>query len=289
GMSNKQLDREMCSRGWSCHVCNDGRRKHDCLFADSDCHDVTDSDRAAVIKYLLAEDAEAAPQPEDKPTEDKPEPIKLYCAKDYITPFGDVELIKGTVCTFNPADGAIELPDGSRVGSEGEPRSYDEWKRDNPFRADCLVPLVKRPAKVGEWVYITKSHEKRAVNGEIYEVAPYKVNDDLFINHPDGTRSPDGAANIRDSEYLVLDGFHPEPEKEPEPEYFSGKVVCVSSGDEYFTVGKMYEFVNGEIKDDDGDERPMYADEWFKSVEEWNSEYGIPIARFIEFKGEAHD
>jgi hypothetical protein len=101
--------------------------------------------------------------------------------------------------------------------------------------------------------------------------------------------SPGYELSYFDREYLVLDGFHPEPEKEPEPEYFSGKVVCVSSGDECFTVGKMYEFINGEVKDDDGDERPVYADERFKSVEEWNSEYGMPIARFLEFKGEAHD
>ena len=89
-------------------------------------------------------------KPEDKPAEDKP--IKLYCVKDY-TPFYGVELIKGTVCTFIPTVGALELPGGRRVGSAGCPRSYDEWKADNPFRAACLVPLVKRPAKVGEWVY----------------------------------------------------------------------------------------------------------------------------------------
>jgi len=95
--------------------------------------------------------------------------------------------------------------------------------------------------------------------------------------------------SFEDNYSYVLDGYHPAPEAEPEPEYFSGKVVCVSSGDECFAVGKMYEFVNGEIKDDDGDERPVCTDERFKSVEEWNSEYGMPIARFIEFKGEAHD
>lgn len=85
----------------------------------------------------------------------------------------------------------------------------------------------------------------------------------------------------------VLDGYHPEPEKEPEPKFYNGKVVCVSSGDECFTVGKMYEFVNGEIKDDEGDARPVCTDEQFKSVEEWNEAFGGPIARFIEFKGEA--
>ena len=97
--------------------------------------------------------------------------------------------------------------------------------------------------------------------------------------------------NFKGNYSYVLDGYQPEPEaeKEPEPEYFSGKVICVSSGDECFTVGKMYEFINGEVKDDEGDTRPMYADEQFKSVEEWNSEYGMPIARFIEYKGEAND
>lgn len=64
GMSNTQLGREMCSKGM-CYVYNGGRRKHDCLFADDDrCSDVTDANRADVIKYLLAEDAEAEPEPE---------------------------------------------------------------------------------------------------------------------------------------------------------------------------------------------------------------------------------
>ena len=105
----------------------------------------------------------------------------------------------------------------------------------------------------------------------------------------EGSHVHHGGCWIHEYNYLVLDGYQPEPEKEPEPEYYNGKVVCVSSGDACFTVGKMYEFVNGEVKDDEGDARPMHADERFKSVEEWNSECGMPIARFIEFKGEAHD
>ena len=233
GMSNLQLKTEMCSRG-PCHVCSIERRKHNCLFADDfNCPDVTDANRAEVIDYLLSEDAEAAPKPEDKPAEDKQEPVKLYCRKDS-NPFGEVEFTKGTVCTFNPSVGTLTLPDGRRVGSAGCPRSYDEWKADNPSRADCLVPLVARPAKVGEWVYITKSCEERASKGKIYEVAPYGMDSCLFIKHPEGLRSTDGAANILRSEYLVLDGYHPEAEAEPEPEpeCFSGKVVCVSSGDE---------------------------------------------------------
>lgn len=44
-------------------------------------------------------------------------------------------------------------------------------------------------------------------------------------------------------------------EKIEEPEYFSGKAVCVKSNSD-FTVGKVYEFVNGQTTDNGGDKRP---------------------------------
>ena len=212
--------------------------------------------------------------------------------KDYITPHGNVGLIKGTVCTFNPDAGVLELPDGRRVGSDAEPRSYDDWKTENPCRAACLVPLFKRPAKVGEWVLLDRDdcfHKNK--QGDVVEVvdAPRYTTTFCFINDPTLEYSGGICVTFDINYTYVLDGFQPEPAKEPEPEYFSGKVVCVSSGDECFTVGKMYEFVNGKVKDNDGDFRPMYADERFKSVEDWNSECGMPITRFIEFRGEAHD
>ena len=292
GMSNKELDLEMCEKKGACSAINSSHRKNDCPLRGMESCDITDANRAKAIKYLLAEDAEEEPEPEDKQV-----PIKLYCVKDYITPHGNVELIKGTVCTFNPAAGALGLPDGRRVGDATEPRSYDDWKTENPCRAACLVPLVKRPAKVGEWVLLDRDdcfHKNK--QGDVVEVvnvvgAPRLTSARCFINDPTREYISGICVFFGSNCSYVLDGYHPAPEaeKEPEPEYFSGKVICVSSGDECFTVGKMYEFVNGEVKDDEGDARPMHADEQFKSVEEWNSEYGMPIARFIEFKGEAHD
>lgn len=49
----------------------------------------------------------------------------------------------------------------------------------------------------------------------------------------------------------------------PEPRYYSGKVVCTYRGtDDSYTVGKIYEFVNGTVVDDDGEVRykfnPVY-------------------------------
>ena len=289
GMSNSELDREMCVKKGMCLATNSGsRRKRDCPFAGK-CNSrlVTDSDRAEVIKYLLAEDAGAAPKPEEKS-----EPIKLYCVKDYITPHGNVELIKGAVCAFNPAVGALELPDGRLIGDATEPRSYDGWKAENPFRADCLVPLVKRPAKVGEWVLLDRDDcVGKNKKGDVVKVVSAPSNTTTFCFISDPTRKYSGGICVCfGSDYTyVLDGYKPEPEAELEPEHFSGKVVCVSSGDECFTVGKMYEFVNGKVKDDVGDVRPMLASQRFKSVDEWNEFFGSPIARFIEFKGEAHD
>ena len=220
---------------------------------------------------------------EDNPAEDKPEPIKLYCVKDCP---GSCGVSKGKIYDF---DGGIEYDNANR---QREYDSYEHWKRCNKPYSDVLVPLVKRPAKVGEWVLLDRDdclHKNK--KGDIASVvsAPLYGTTNCFISDPTLEYSGGICVNFESNYSYVLDGYKPEPEKEPEPEYFSGKVVCVSSGDECFTVGKMYEFINGEVKDDEGDARPMHADEQFKSVEEWNSAYGMPIARFIEFKGEAHD
>lgn len=41
-----------------------------------------------------------------------------------------------------------------------------------------------------------------------------------------------------------------------EPQYYNGKVVCIK-GDEDFTAGKIYEFVDGQVTDNDGTPRPI--------------------------------
>ena len=221
-------------------------------------------------------------KPQDKPTEYKQGPIKLYCVKDYNP--GEF-LTKGKVYEIAHDGAKITYDDGWAASLIIASDNF----RGEKIVPNYLVPLVKRPAKVGEWVYITHTDYApeagaRLGVGDVCRVASVA---------PSGTKhlevSPRYVLSYFDSEYLVLDGYHPEPAKVPEPEYFSGKVICVSSGDECFTVGKMYEFVNGKIKDDDGDERPVCYDKQFKSVEDWNSECGMPIARFVEFKGEAHD
>ena len=226
--------------------------------------------------------------PEDKPTEDKP--IKLYCVKDYCS---GKTLTGGK--TYDFVDGRIKYDGGQNSSWHTNAKEFCEAVNENT-EVDLIFPLVARPAKVGEWVLLDRDdcfHINK--QGDMVKVVndPHYTNlpTHCFINDPT-LKYSGGICVCFESDYsYVLDGYKPEPEAEPEPEpepeYFSGKVVCVSSGDNCFTVGKMYEFVNGEIKDDEGDERPIYTEQRFKSVDEWNNAYGMPIARFIEFKGEA--
>ena len=86
-----------------------------------------------------------------------------------------------------------------------------------------------------------------------------------------------------DSEYEVLDGYTPEPEKEPEPVYYSGKVVCINEGDIVsLTAGKVYEVKDGYFTNDIGHKNPRTTGA-LKSIEDMNSRHK---AKFIPFLGE---
>jgi len=58
------------------------------------------------------------------------------------------------------------------------------------------------------------------------------------------------------SEGSLFESFLTPIDYKPEPKYYSGKVVCTYRGiDDSYTVGKIYEFVNGTVVDDDGEVR----------------------------------
>lgn len=154
-------------------------------------------------------------------------------------------------------------------------RIVEKWQGDlhnECGKMDYIVPLVQRPAKVGEWVLATKGgiYEKKQgiVEGEIYQVRKIGC---LRLAMISTTNDP----SCTIFEYLVLDGY------QPESEYYSGKVVCTNDSTG-FTAGKVYTFVDGRTVDDDGCVQP--------------SEESCPIAdlqqgwvrarNLIEFKGE---
>lgn len=65
-------------------------------------------------------------------------------------------------------------------------------------------------------------------------------------------------------------------------EYYNGKVVCIRERTD-LTVGKIYEFIHGQLKDNVGDLRP--TDNKIKSLDEsWVTGWFIPLVE--ETKGE---
>ena len=57
-------------------------------------------------------------------------------------------------------------------------------------------------------------------------------------------------------------------DKKPKGQKYNGKVVCVESAHKFWTVGKVYEFKDGIITDDDGDRRGVMIH--FGCFEDWD-------------------
>lgn len=123
-------------------------------------------------------------------------PVKLYCIESYRP--GEW-LTKGKIYELD-VDGTIHYDDGYSK------RFYDVRKNSSARRN--LVPLVRRPAKVGEWVYVAEiggvSGNSQYEASRIYRVfATGSENCVWFAN--------DGKGNIRKENYLVLDGYTGDP------------------------------------------------------------------------------
>lgn len=117
-----------------------------------------------------------------------PEPTKMYCIK------GDAGwLTKGKTYDF---DGGIVCYDNGQFHN-GKDESFDEWKRRNPTFSACLVPLVKRSAKVGEWIYVITDNGGCVKAGTIWKVTG--------VNTHNVCLTYSYVCNLNN--YLVLDGY----------------------------------------------------------------------------------
>lgn len=164
---------------------------------------------------------------------------------------------------------------------------------------ECIVtdePSVKevhRQATVGEYVKLLTSggYDNAYTIGKVYKVEkeyilPHLISDNgkhllSFLPH----------------EYVVLEGYKPDGDAKTEskaPEYLNGKVVCIKSGYSWWTVGKVYDVVDGKITADDGYIYPRKGGEPYRDFEDVRHAGCIerghrhnPENEFIEFKGEA--
>lgn len=269
---------ELATDRYELHItCNDGKttnaiykvngeikERKQAICAPSDTFDFAKGVQTALDRVF--------PQPaQEEPAKPK-ELIKLYCVKNK-TDVGVKDyseyLTVGKIYEF---DGHyIEYDKLTSVKFE----DFDHWKKgDNGF-ASCLVPLVSRPAKVGEWIYISIAVPILDQTYKIGDVFKVTETGDVCA----GDVRVDGVSKsfIDRVEYLVLDGY------KPEPEYYNGKVVCVDNGFiATLTVGKVYEVKDGFFYNDAGHKNPL-ATGAIKTLDDMNARHS---AKFIEFKGE---
>ena len=116
------------------------------------------------------------------------EPVKLYCIESYRP--GEW-LTKGKIYELD-VDGTIHYDDGYS-------KRFCDVRKNSSARRD-LVPLVRRPAKVGEWVLVDGESEPKQVRRKCCAW-------DGCIVLADGRHSK-GRSGFA---YLVLDGYRGDP------------------------------------------------------------------------------
>ena len=189
---------------------------------------------------------------DDLKPEKKGEEIKGFSGKAVFTGKG---LFGKMGCSFTVGK-VYEFKDGYTTDDSGNKRPFgrkpvidfdkssficgDFEKYVEPKYYSGKVVCVKHPRKVGFTV------------GKVYEVVEGKIIDDDCDRRP---CTPDHIKNLDD---YCPGCFIPyvEAAAGKEPKYYSGKVVCVKKSNG-FTPGKIYEFKDGKVIDDDGDVRPI--------------------------------
>lgn len=174
--------------------------------------------------YVSERDIEPYAEPEK-------EAVKLYCIK---SDDGWCKFEKGNTYECN----GLRIREGTR--------STTYIKNSDWFKSH-FVKLVKPPAKVGEYVMV----ENEAEPIQVSRFCGFRGD---CVVLADGRHTK---VLCREINYEVLDGYTPEPKKEPEPVGWNGKVVCTKSKVDFLTTGKVYTFKNGLSVDDVGDPLPF--------------------------------
>ena len=113
-----------------------------------------------------------------------------------------------------------------------------------------VIGYAKQPVIVITSDGVTTTATKR-IGKEIIEKATAKC-------HPLDRFSYDEGARIAFERLQGRDPFASSG-AEIKHEYYNGKVVCIKSGSPWWTVGKVYNVVDGVITADDGDQYPKFG------------------------------
>lgn len=171
------------------------------------------------------------------------------------------------------------------VGKVATVRSVEPWPGGR------IAYLLEGPKNVGGYSWDERGLE--LVGDAREQVVIYRCGRSVFakdlMTHriAEAKCSPEDKFDFYKGAALALDRlFDREGPKQEEPKYYNGQVVCVErgpgklgaleeTGTYWWTVGKVYDVVNGVIRDNDGDHRSPV-----KTLEELN-ELEDKYAKFI--------
>lgn len=127
--------------------------------------------------------------------------------------------------------------------------------------------------KVGDRVIIGQSNIGDDWRGDVGEI----VDIDHSYWCPYAVKTPN-YRNGNERLWCKVTGYAPvEP---PKPKYYNGKVVCIDNGGNLakYTIGKIYEFIDGHMIDNFGKKTPMYTKiESFDHFVNWTASKFIPL------------
>ena len=228
----------ICVTNEGIQVCGKGAT----FTVDPDCFDFVESKKAAQKKVVIT-------------TDGKTTLARLYEGKKVI------KRAEAKCCPNDEFDFNVgaELAFGRLMGKEAP---SVEWE------------VVKRKPKKGDYIRLIRKEFSFNKVGDILKVHKREGCLAVVLNkdHPRG-----GSPNVtEDFEWNYYCGFEvvkpvkvePVKEKAPEPECYNGKVVCIKSEYDWWTVGKVYEVKDGIITADDGLQYPRLNDYRYKNAED---------------------
>lgn len=163
------------------------------------------------------------------------------------------KVIKSATAKCSPAD-KFDFETGAKIAVErlfGKTEQADKKLKIKVGKSYWLKPYDK----VEDHYSITKETWKEI------EDSPVKILKET------STRALKGKASVGTWYFL------PEHFAKEAPQYYNGKVVCVSKQASFYsyTVGKIYEFKDGRVRIDNGSIIPSDRNYAVTSVEDWNS------------------
>lgn len=183
--------------------------------------------------------------------------------------YEDGKVVKSAVAKCSPDD-EFDFEVGAKI-------AFGRLIEDKPDKW-CVV---NRPPKVGDFIRLKETRWSFNRQGDILKVNSIgvgcvKVRE---CDHP--RKSHQTTADYYEWKYLTPNFEVVEAvEKVDSPKYYNGKVVCVKKATEssQYTIGKIYEFIEGRVKIDNGLIFPTgYG---VKTLDEWNND-PLWLGKFI--------